>query len=129
MDTNAIIIDPETVDIPAVIRINNSFSLILDKYGLTKRGASTCPMMIFAVAPNPIGPPILKSFSNIFEIDLIISGNIFQNQSNAERLEITIIKENLKCKYHRISLIRIFKWRQRTVTKITKPQILPFLCC
>ena len=50
------------------IRFNNSFSLILDKYGLTKRGASTCPMMIFAVAPNPIGPPILKSFSNIFEI-------------------------------------------------------------
>ena len=49
-------------------------------------------MIIFAVAPNPIGPPILKSFSNIFEIDLMISGNIFQNQSNAERLEITIIK-------------------------------------
>ena len=41
IDTNAIIIDPDTVDMPAVIKINNSFSLILDKYGLTRRGAST----------------------------------------------------------------------------------------
>ena len=48
--------------------------------------------MIFAVAPNPMGPPILNNFSNILDIDRIISGNIFQNQSNAERLDITMIK-------------------------------------
>ena len=49
-------------------------------------------MMMLADAPKPMGPPILKSFSKIFEIALMIKGRIFQNQSNADKLEITIIK-------------------------------------
>ena len=70
IETKAIIIDPETVDMPAVININNSLLLIFDKYGLTNKGASTWPIIIFAVAPSPTGPPMLKIFSKINEIDL-----------------------------------------------------------
>jgi hypothetical protein len=50
---------------------------------------------MLAVAPKPIGPPILKSFSKTFEIALMINGNTFQNHSKAERLEITIIKGSI----------------------------------
>ena len=39
--TKATIIEPATVDIPAVRRINNSLLVSLERYGLIKRGAST----------------------------------------------------------------------------------------
>ena len=55
-------IDPATVDMPAVRRIKSSLLVSFDKYGLIKSGASTCPTNTFAAAPRPIGPPILKSF-------------------------------------------------------------------
>jgi hypothetical protein len=52
-------------------------------------------MMILAVAPRPIGPPILKIFSKMEENPLIISGKIPQNHNTAVKLDITNIKGNI----------------------------------
>ena len=49
-------------------------------------------MIIFAVAPKPMGPPILKSFSNTLDMARITMGKIFQNQNKAVKDEITMIK-------------------------------------
>ena len=80
---------------PAVININNSLLVIFDKYGLTNKGASTWPIIIFAVAPSPTGPPMLKIFSKINEIAFMILGNIFKYHNQAVSDEITIIRGSI----------------------------------
>ena len=62
MLTSATIIEPATVDMPAVININSSLLDNFARYGLINNGASTCPTITFAAAPKPIGPPILNNF-------------------------------------------------------------------
>ena len=88
---NATITDPATVAMPAVININNSLLDNLLKKGLIRSGASTWPINIFAAAPKPTGPPILKTLWQALDIRLTINGNIPQYQRIADIHDITMM--------------------------------------
>ena len=88
------ITDPEIVAIPTVMRIKSSLLVIVDKYGFIKRGASTCPKIILAVALKPTGPPTFRGFLNKKAKAFTKKGITLQCQRIADRADITITRVN-----------------------------------